>query len=375
MVISIDDLQLAWPRDLFIRELRAVEALGTPNRSKAADHYPQIATTFTQRHEFLDLLFTEAFSGRSGSEWLASAQASGRLDALIAEIFADPSRITPHPPRVLYRDRHGRGASPSNIPKLTFVSLRNKIGELLKELDADGYFDSALGTNCVDSDNDHAGRGRDELSTLMGSEEVWPPDLGISDEDHTYTVVEAVFHLLARPRLRSFHSYGQEWHYSYFDSRAGQAVYRWRVNALLEQSDSLLRLDETGILVETTGDPRDELLDTMAHDAQAPSPDTLRHAIDQYRRRGATREDKRAAVIALAGILETNRKLLKDELVNKDEGALFHIANEFAIRHQGAGQRPDYPDAYLDWIFWWYLATVALVKTLLERQTTDPERP
>jgi len=40
---------------------------------------------------------------------------------------------------------------------------------------------------------------------------------------------------------------------------------------------------------------------------------------------------------------------------SKDEIALFQIANQFDLRHRGADQRDDYAEAYLDWIFWWYL--------------------
>ncbi|MFB9953497.1 hypothetical protein [Cellulomonas denverensis] len=87
------------------------------------------------------------------------------------------------------------------------------------------------------------------------------------------------------------------------------------------------------------------------------------------------RADKRSAVVALAGILETNRALLKENLLRKDEGALFEIANTYALRHHRADQRPDYDDAYLDWIFWWYLATVALVKELLTRQAGEAPQP
>ena len=60
-------------------------------------------------------------------------------------------------------------------------------------------------------------------------------------------------------------------------------------------------------------------------------------------------------------------------MLSGDEGALFEIANRYSIRHQRADQRPDYDDAYLDWIFWWYLATVDLVKQLLARGPEKPE--
>ena len=365
MTVRIDDLQLVWPRDLFIQEFRAA-TLRSADPWGGPDTYSSL--------EGLDLLFSEAFYQGSGTEWLDAARGEHAIEALIAEIDADPTSVPVFTRPVLYRDRRGRAPVPSEKPRLTFANVRDRLGELLEDLDRAGYFDGSLGEDCVDTDNDHKKRGRDLLSDLMGTGEEWPPNLLISDEDHTYTVVEAAHFLVARPRLRNYHSYGREWHYSNFDRGAGQAIYRWRVNALLEQSDSLLRLDETGVLVETTGDPRDELLETLAHDAEAPSPDALHHAIDQFRRRGATREDKRAAIIALAGILETNRGLLKNELLRKDEGALFNIANSYAIRHQNADQRPDYDDAYLDWIFWLYLATVALVKQLLGRQSVPSDQ-
>jgi len=47
---------------------------------------------------------------------------------------------------------------------------------------------------------------------------------------------------------------------------------------------------------------------------------------------------------------------------------LFHIANQFGIRHQTAGQLRDYDPMFLEWIFWWYLATIELTDRLLARQ-------
>ncbi len=49
-------------------------------------------------------------------------------------------------------------------------------------------------------------------------------------------------------------------------------------------------------------------------------------------------------------------------------GALFHIANKFAIRHQNEQQLADYDPAFLDWVFWWYLGTVELTNRIIIRQ-------
>jgi hypothetical protein len=59
---------------------------------------------------------------------------------------------------------------------------------------------------------------------------------------------------------------------------------------------------------------------------------------------------------------------LKTELVSNDEGALFQIANGFAVRHRKDNQRTDYDPVFLDWLFWWYLATIELTDRILARQ-------
>lgn len=100
------------------------------------------------------------------------------------------------------------------------------------------------------------------------------------------------------------------------------------------------------------------------------------HAIALFRGRAANREERRSAVLALARVLEDRRELIESQLGKKDEGALFfRIANEFDLRHRGVSGRgreqyADYDDAFLDWIFWWYLATVDLTDKLLARPSS-----
>ncbi|MDX2837343.1 hypothetical protein PV463_43365, partial [Streptomyces scabiei] len=81
-------------------------------------------------------------------------------------------------------------------------------------------------------------------------------------------------------------------------------------------------------------------------------------------------ESKRSAIFNLARILEERRALIKEHLHKKDEGALFQIANSFDLRHSNAGQQREYDEAFLDWIFWWYLATVELTNRLIASRTT-----
>jgi len=159
------------------------------------------------------------------------------------------------------------------------------------------------------------------------------------------------------------HSYGGcGWHHSAFSFEAGQALYRWRVNQVLDRSDLGLRLadegEDTGRLVAVN---RLCSHGACSIDGWAHRPWDRRCCASCHRpiqRRSASEHDKRSATVALAGVLEERRPLLKAELVSKDEGALFMIANQFAVRHRNEAQKADYDPAFLDWFFWWYLVTI-----------------
>ncbi|MGW2214132.1 hypothetical protein ACWCSD_04020 [Nonomuraea sp. NPDC001684] len=114
-----------------------------------------------------------------------------------------------------------------------------------------------------------------------------------------------------------------------------------------------------------TDDARSELIHQVLH---TPAPDIthrVEHAIALFRSRSTSLESKRSAIVTLAGILEERRQLIRDGIGKPDDGALFEIANRFALRHRRADQFGDYDPAFLDWIFWWYLATVELTSRLI----------
>jgi hypothetical protein len=160
--------------------------------------------------------------------------------------------------------------------------------------------------------------------------------------------------------------------YSHFARTPGQILYRWNVDQLLERYGADLRLaaagEDKGRLVHAADDDREALVEQAV---QTPNPrdrQAVRHAIALFRSRGADRESKLSATVTLVGLLEERRALIKTELLGQDEGALFQIANQFAIRHRRADQHGDYPDAYLDWMFWCYLATVELTDRIVASQ-------
>jgi hypothetical protein len=68
---------------------------------------------------------------------------------------------------------------------------------------------------------------------------------------------------VSSPRQRSFHSYGEDWHYSDFATEPGQALYRWKVNELFARTALDLRLaedgDDVGRLVHVADEARADL--------------------------------------------------------------------------------------------------------------------
>jgi hypothetical protein len=247
---------------------------------------------------------------------------------------------------------------------------------LVDELETAGYFEKRFGKDCVD---ESYGDGPSRLiQRELGLEGVWP--LGsarlVGDIDLLFDVIEVLHDLVARPLRRYSHRFGGcGWHHENFEIEPGRLVYRWRVNKILDRSDLGLRLSEEGAdvgrLVAATDDARTTLVHELIVRDDGEPADQVRHAIELFRARGADRNQKRSAVVALALVLEERRhNVLAAVLAKKDSGALFQIANGFHILHQDARQKRDYEKFYLDWIFWVYLSIVELTNRVIDGRRT-----
>jgi hypothetical protein len=134
-----------------------------------------------------------------------------------------------------------------------------------------------------------------------------------------------------------------------------------------------MEMTPTGQIVERGPDELHALLvDPVPEHTPAPLADPLQHAVDQYRRRGATEQDKRSALKQLADVLEPLRKDIAEHILPADEQALFHIANKFYLRHNDRAQKRNYDGRWLDWTFYVYVATArTLLAGLGEEELRD----
>jgi hypothetical protein len=127
--------------------------------------------------------------------------------------------------------------------------------------------------------------------------------------------------------------------------------------------------EDVGRMVTDTGDARSELVEEMLARDDGEVGDQIRHSIALFRARDADKHQKRSSIVVLCNVLEERRKLIRAELLSKDEDALFMIANKFNVRHQNEAQRSDYDPVFLDWLFWWYLATIEPTDRIIHRRT------
>ncbi len=390
MVVERSELQLVWPPALFAAEARALLAAvadddalggllaeafhggrGEQLLRQVADSQPPVPVQPVDSpwSSVTDSLVRAAFSRR----------ATARLVGELATAAADLPRYVFRP---LFRERQQLTVAAA----LSVAETKDRFVQLVTELSGLGYFEDAFGSECGDSHDTPNIQGQRTLADRLDLHDValWPLGTwsdgtavlsGVHGEwiaEVFFEVMEALDEVVARPRQRSWHGFHNEWDYSDYSRPVGQAVYRWRVNALLDRSDVPLRLAEdgkdVGLLVTSAGDARNDLVDRVLRTPDPTVRDLVVHAVSQFRSRDATTLAKHGATKHLADVLELRRGLLKRELFSGDEDDLFQIANRFQIRHLSEQQKGDYNPAFLDWVFWWYLGTIELTNKLLERQ-------
>lgn len=369
------DYQLRWPRSLFVEE--AAHLLNDRGRR--------------EWHEACELLLEDAFVGGWNSgplsdfrevehdPWPSPRTASRSLTAqerFLRDLMKNADKLLEdETQRRPYWSQRKAGTQPQPSDRESTV---RRFVILTRDLHDRGYFEKFFDKDCVD--NPAEVDPAELIEDRLGVPELWPLDPArlAADPDLFCDVVEVLHDFAARPIERNMHRFdGCGWHHTKFSIPVGRRIYRWRVNQLLERSVLGLRFadegEDQGRMVTVSADARQQLVEQMVTRDGGEVGDQIRHAIALYRARGADKHAKRSAVVALAHVLEERRGFIRAELLRKDEVALFEIANKFNLRHQDAKQQKDYDPVFLDWIFWWYLATIELSDRLLaRREAFDP---
>ena len=358
---------LLWPRPLFEWEARRILELplDTPEWVSMVSHLlleayddEEVAAAFLAAIPSANV-FTPPQSGIAARAWLT-------------DLLKDDSRLRPYKAPVYWAERNGDASA--QVKHSPDESFRDDFFDLIGELQEAGYFPKILKKDCVDDPLD-LDEVRKTIRRATKLDLKWPMTTGdvfaLSD-GAVYSLVEYFHDQAQRPRTATLHSYGDcGLHYQSWNSQTGQSVYRWRVNALLENHSVPLRLgtsgQEQGRLVTHFNSPLDDLANSEVTKRADALEDEVAHAVRKYRARDASIAEKRAAIVMLYGEMEPKRKQVGRKLSSNDESDLFRIANTFNLRHRDKSQKSDYGVEFLDWIFWTNLSTLRLLDELGSR--------
>ncbi len=266
--------------------------------------------------------------------------------------------------RFYYHDRQGHGHDRAS---LTIDELRKCVHDTYWRLRNDGYLTEAFGYKFKDVA--YAGTMRPDPRTCgvlkLHKRGLFPPVEGASySEEDLFAILEFMHDYVSAQR-RVFLGLS-------FDRNAGQKEYRGMVNDFLQmygvgwemsQAGEICRLPESGL---------ESIFGELPSSEDKNNIDTrLTLAISSFRRYPATAEARRDAVRTLTDILEYLRPQIKGLLTKADEADLFNLANNFGIRHHNDRQKTDYdPEIWLDWMFYYYLATCRTLLRLIGKGVT-----
>jgi|CXWK01.1.fsa_nt_gi hypothetical protein len=388
-ILNLDDPQdgLAWPRAIVIAELaRRAQLEGrTPDRSRWSSGIagvlrqafagPEVAEQFEALGDApvvrrqVGRRTVGGASESSKATWLRQLQQE-------LKVAGDRSTKTPH-----WSAR--RGAPPAPLDAEAVLA---RFEPLVRQLDeVAGLWAEAFGVSCPDGIGDPVVPPRqvleDRLERELPPTMDWPLRQGAPSTwslDDLYDYIEVLYDLASWPAQWQHHTFGGcIGHPSDFSIVCGRALYAQQVNQLLQRSTLTVRLadngDDRGRIVRHDEGAAADAIDAALANAPHAQFDEIQHAITQFRARDRNVHDMRSAIVTLAGVLESHRGLLKKELVDGDENDLFKVANEFDLRHRNAKQKGGYDPIFLEWIFYWYLATTALTGKLIKRMPPPPQ--
>ncbi|MEO3750793.1 hypothetical protein [Streptomyces sp. B6B3] len=377
MSLDLSNYELVWPTELLVSEGERILRSASPSwETKAKWLMTESLAGTTAVADFEEVRSQKAASDDpwppAVSGWGAPRAGMDKRDWFTELIQRAPEIRHAAAPRPYWPQRHDSGLShDGSTPR----DSRRDFTRIIREFADNGYLVEAFGEECVD-DPDELPDASEVIDQRLGIPDLWPLAPESWDQDTFYGLVEVFHDLVSRPRMRRFHSYNAcGWHHSEFHNGPARALYRWRVNNLLREAGIGYELavegEDLGRLVGVTDVARSQLMHRALSDSAPDITGRIRHAIALFRGRDTSAESKRSAIVTLAGILEERRSLIKEKVGRPDEGALFEIANRYDLRHRRTDQRGNYDEAFLDWIFWWYLATVELTNRLIASRNLD----
>jgi hypothetical protein len=194
-------------------------------------------------------------------------------------------------------------------------------------------------------------------------------------EDHIFDMIEFLFDRASKPSdWREKYTSDGEIYYDYdtYDRDEGRAEFRAHANEILSDYKAGFELTEDGKILALGDRGLRQILNADIEPYDEENVDSkVRSAIQKWRSRDLSLNAKKEAIRELADVFEWLKKTknLSAALDDKDESAIFDLANNFAIRHHNPRQKTNYdPVIWYSWMFHFYLATYHASIHLLKRK-------
>lgn len=238
------------------------------------------------------------------------------------------------------------------------------------------YFQENLGYHCVDAGSVSGKLGSDIDAVLirhLRKEFLWPIDSYLNDytEEDLFDMIEFTNDIVSKPISGIYHQYSAcGWHYDQFDKNAGQVEYRNEVNCILKDYKDGYEISPEGHILTLSQPGFEHLFIASIPTNETRIKERIDVAVLKFRKHGSTLDDRRHAIRDLADILELLRPDAKKILLKKDDSDLFHIANNFGIRHCNQLQTDQYnKPIWYSWMFYIFLSTIHAVLRLIEENS------
>jgi hypothetical protein len=271
-------------------------------------------------------------------------------------------------------------------------ALRRQLKGLWAYFEGKGYFAEWEGYACVDGRdtrqfglrgggwvNGHAG---DDLRSYVFAEtardDLFPVDPTGEQFDGAPWTEGQIFDafqfyatVISKPTATYYHSWNECGHHpTTFDHAAGVAEYRARVNEILARYGDgngwELGTEPDLAIVSLAPSGMEPLIEApVSESIDDESRRRVSVAIQKFRGRGATVDDKRDAVRDLGDVLEKYRSEAKAELSKGTETAIFNLLNNYGIRHNNVDQKVDYSPILMDGMFYHMLNAINTLAQLL----------
>lgn len=267
-------------------------------------------------------------------------------------------------------------------PEISLEKLRQLFTIIYENLIENGYFQEYFGYYCVDEGFVQGRFGSENLIEMkvfnsLGNE-LWPflNSIPECDENEVFDIIEFLFDHISAPLSGKgwWHKYCEcGWHFrnldTDFNKGEGQKEFRKRIDEILEKYDKGYKLTEEGEIIKIADKGFEALLNKTVPFADSDLNLQLDHAIHLFRDRHSNLDDRRDALRNLSDILESLRKEASDVLTDNDESDIFHLLNQFGIRHYNPQQKTNYDrDIFYSWMFYYFLASIHACQRLINRK-------